>query len=81
MTFVSERAIAMPAVAGRLAAAGRELIAVRRTRGITRADFVRNRAAASIEIDPVDGRVTLDGRPLEVGPVDELPLNRRYWLR
>ena len=32
-------------------------------------------------IDPVEGRVTLAGRPLEVGPATDLPLNRRYWLR
>ena len=38
------------------------------TRGLTRADLVRNRATAPIEIDPGDGRVTLAGRPLEVEP-------------
>jgi urease alpha subunit len=54
---------------------------VRRPRGITRANFLRNRATAAIEIDPRDGRVTVAGRPLEVEPVGELPLNRRYWLR
>ena len=30
---------------------------------------------------PTDGRVTLDGRPLAVDPVDEVPLSRRYLLR
>ncbi len=81
VTFVSAHAAATPAVVRRLSAAGRELVAVKGTRGITRADFVRNRATAPIEIDPVDGRVSLAGRPLEVEPVNELPLNRRYWLR
>ncbi|MEA2609453.1 MAG: urease subunit alpha, partial [Chloroflexota bacterium] len=69
------------AIAGRLAASRRELIAVKGTRGITRADFVRNRATSPIEIDPIDGRVTLAGRPLEVEPVAEVPLSRRYFLR
>jgi hypothetical protein len=32
-------------------------------------------------IDRGDGRVTLDGRPLAIDPIDELPLNRRYFLR
>ncbi len=81
MTFVSERAASNRAVAARLAAAGRTLVAVRGTRGLTRGDFARNRATAPIEIDPRDGRVTLAGRPLEVEPVSDLPMNRRYWLR
>jgi urease subunit alpha len=81
VTFVSSRALAAPGVAARLAACGRELVPVERTRGLTRAAFARNRATAPIEINSRDGRVTLDGRPLEVEPVDELPLNRRYWLR
>jgi urease subunit alpha len=81
VTFVSARAAATPAVAQRLAAGGRELVAVHGTRGVTRSALARNRATAPIEIDPREGRVTLAGRPLEVPPVDELPLNRRYWLR
>ena len=80
-TFVSARGAADPGLARRLAAGGRSVVAVRGTRGLSRADLALNRATAAIEIDPVDGRVTLAGRPLEVGPVDELPLNRRYWLR
>jgi len=28
-----------------------------------------------------DGRVTLDGAPLAIDPVDEVPLSRRYFLR
>jgi urease subunit alpha len=81
VTFVSAGAAATQSVVKRLSVPGRELVAVKETRGITRADFARNRATVPIEIDPVDGRVTLAGRPLEVPAVDELPLNRRYWLR
>jgi urease alpha subunit len=40
-----------------------------------------NRVAVPVEIDPSDGRVTLDGRELAVEPATDLPLNRRYWLR
>jgi urease subunit alpha len=60
---------------------GRDVVAIGQTRGLTRSDLWLNRATAPIEIDPSDGRVTLDGRPLAIEPVDELPLSRRYFLR
>ena len=60
---------------------GREIVPIGRTRGLTRDDLWLNRATAPIEIGPADGRVTLDGRPIAIEPVDELPLNRRYFLR
>lgn len=60
---------------------GREVVAIGRTRGLTRDDLWLNRATAPIEIDASDGRVTLGGEPLAIGPVSELPLNRRYFLR
>jgi urease subunit alpha len=81
LTFVSQRGAANGALTQRLGATGRSVVAVHGTRGVTRADLVRNRATAPIEIDPVDGHVTLAGRPLAVEPVNDLPLNRRYWLR
>jgi urease subunit alpha len=80
-TFVSERGAGNRALRERLIATGRTIAPVRRTRGLTRADFARNQATAAIEIDPVDGRVRLAGRPLAVEAVRDLPLNRRYWLR
>jgi urease subunit alpha len=76
-TFVSAAAAGAPQV-GR---GGRPVIAVRGTRGLTRADLVRNRATASIEVDVRDGSVRLEGRPLAVEPVTEVPLSRRYLLR
>jgi urease subunit alpha len=78
VTFTSSAALS---VLRRRSAAGREVVAIGPTRGVTRADLWLNRATAPIEIDPGDGRVTLDGRPLAIEPVDELPLNRRYFLR
>ena len=65
----------------RRAPAGREVVAIGPTRGLTRADLWLNRAAPAIEIDPTDGWVTLDDRRLAIDPVDELPLSRRYFLR
>ncbi|HTG40153.1 MAG TPA: amidohydrolase family protein, partial [Methylomirabilota bacterium] len=60
---------------------GREVVAIGRTRGLTRDDLVRNRATTPIEIDPVDGFVSLAGRHLAVEPVSDVPLSRRYLLR
>jgi urease subunit alpha len=60
---------------------GRELIAIGGCRGLTRASLALNRATAPIEVDPVDGRVRLDGRALAAEPVTEVPLSRRYLLR
>jgi urease subunit alpha len=81
LTFVSDRAAADPGLTRRLGAGGRTVAAVNGTRGLTRSHLVWNRATAPIEIDPIEGRVTLAGRPLEVEPAADLPLNRRYWLR
>lgn len=81
VTFVSASGAADPGLRSRLEATGRTVVAVRGTRGLTRADLARNRATAPVEIDRADGRVTLAGRPLEVEPVADLPLHRRYWLR
>jgi urease subunit alpha len=81
LTFVSTRGAADAALVRRLAAGGRSVVPVAGTRGLTRANLVLNRATVPIEIDPVDGRVTLAGRRLEAEPATELPLNRRYWLR
>ncbi len=78
LTFVSD------AVGSDLAArlrTRRTLVAVRNVRGLTRASLARNRATAAVEVDPVDGWVTLDDRVLAVDPVSEVPLSRRYLLR
>ncbi len=79
VTFVSG-GVDRRALAARLGSR-RSLIPVTGCRGLTRASLVRNRATVPIEIDPSDGRVTLDGRPLAIEPVTDLPLNRRYFFR
>jgi urease subunit alpha len=78
VTFLA--ASAMGPVARR-SIAGRELVPIGPTRGLTRNDLWFNRATPAIEIDPVDGAVTLDDRQLAIDPVDEVPLSRRYFLR
>jgi urease subunit alpha len=64
-----------------LAVHGRAVTAIGGTRGLTRASLWRNRAVAAIEVDVIDGAVSLAGRRLAVAPVDEVPLSRRYLLR
>ena len=65
----------------RQAPAGRTVLPIGRTRSLTRADLLMNRASPQIDVDVADGSVSLDGRPLAVDPVDEVPLSRRYFLR
>jgi urease subunit alpha len=77
VTFVSIAATGSP----ELRRLGREVIAVRGTRGLSRESLVRNRSTAPIDVDKADGSVTLDGRPLLIDPVAEVPLSRRYLLR
>jgi urease subunit alpha len=58
----------------------RRLVAVRGTRSIRRDDLSRNRTVPPIEVSPVDGTVTLDGRVLRCNPIVDVPLSRRYLL-
>jgi urease subunit alpha len=58
----------------------RRFVAVRGTRRVVRGSLVRNTAVAPVEVDPVDGTVTLDGRVLAAEPVSAVPLSRRYLL-
>ncbi|MFL5791013.1 MAG: amidohydrolase family protein, partial [Actinomycetota bacterium] len=76
-TFVSQAAID----AGFAARTGRRVVAVRGTRGLTRADLVADGAAPSgLEVSATDGTVTLDGRVLACEPTSVVPLSRRYLL-
>jgi urease subunit alpha len=77
-TFVS-RAALEAGIRERLGSR-RRFVAVEGTRGLTRDAFVANRAAPAIEVARGDGTVTLDGRTVAAGPVDEVPLSRRYLL-
>jgi urease subunit alpha len=76
-TFVSAAATGSP----ELRRHGRAVLAVRGTRGLTRASLAANRAVAAIDVDVTDGSVSLHGRPLAMPPVADVPLSRRYLLR
>ena len=68
------------AVRARLATS-REIVAIGGCRSLDRSSLHLNRATAAIEVDPVDGRVTLAGRALAAEALTEVPLSRRYFLR
>lgn len=77
VTFVSSTATGAPD----LLRLGRDLVAVRGTRGLTRASLARNRATAAVDVDVADGTVRLDGMVLGIDPVSDVALSRRYFLR
>jgi urease subunit alpha len=77
-TFVSRAAL--EAGIERRIGSRRRFIAVEDTRSVRCDTLARNRAVPSIEVDPHDGTVTLDGRVLAVEPVGDVPLGRRYVL-
>ena len=58
----------------------RRFVAVCGIREVRRSSLVANTAVAPIEIDPGDGTVRLDGRPLTSPPADEVPMSSRYLL-
>jgi urease subunit alpha len=58
----------------------RRFLAVRGTRQISREALLANTALAPVQVDPVDGTVSLGGRILRTEPVSEVPLSRRYLL-
>ena len=49
-------------------------------RGLRKADMVANGATPEVEIDPAAELVRVDGERVELEPVDELPLNRAFFL-
>jgi urease subunit alpha len=77
-TFVSRSALES-GIAKRLGSR-RRFVAVRGTREVGRASLERNRTVLPVEVDRLDGTVTLDGRVLAVEPVGEVPLSRRFLL-
>jgi len=76
-TFVSRAALD----AGFASRTGRGVVAVHGTRGLTRDDLIANTSTpAGLEVSPVDGTVTLDGRVLACEPTSAVPMSRRYLL-
>ena len=78
VTFVSQAALADPALAAlRLA---KPLEAVRGTRALGKADMIHNDARPRIEVDPETYEVKADGVALVCEPASVLPMAQRYFL-
>ncbi len=78
VAFVSQAALA--AEVGKVYGLHKRLEAVRRCRGIGKADMRLNDACPRITVDPETYRVTADGVALTGTPATEVPLARRYQL-
>ncbi|MEU2069560.1 urease subunit alpha [Streptomyces anulatus] len=76
VSFVSPLALA-DGLAERLGLV-RELVAVRPTRHLTKADLPNNTALPAIDVDPETFAIRIDGELVEPAPAAELPLAQRY---
>lgn len=76
VSFVSPMALA-DGLAERLDLV-RELVAVRPTRHLTKADLPNNTALPAIDVDPETFAIRIDGELVEPAPAAELPLAQRY---
>jgi urease subunit alpha len=79
MTFVSEASLRQPGGIRELGLQ-RELVAVRRCRGVGKRDMVLNDATPRIEVDPETYTVKADGVHLTCEPAKVLPMAQRYFL-
>jgi urease subunit alpha len=50
------------------------------TRAVRKADLVRNGATPRVEVDGERCEVRVDGTPVDLPPVSDLPLNAAYTL-
>ncbi|SIQ87063.1 urease. Metallo peptidase. MEROPS family M38 [Aromatoleum tolulyticum] len=78
VTFVSQAALANPAVAA--LGLAKRLVAVRGCRKVTKADMIHNDATPAIDVDPETYVVRADGELLTCEPADVLPMAQRYFL-
>ncbi|NMG42677.1 urease subunit alpha [Aromatoleum toluvorans] len=78
VTFVSQAALANPAVAA--LGLAKPLEAVQGCRSVTKADMIHNGATPAIDVDPETYVVRADGELLACEPADVLPLAQRYFL-
>jgi urease subunit alpha len=59
---------------------GRQLVACRSTRALSKADMVNNDALPRIEVDPETHAITVDGDQITPAPAQRLPLAQLYKL-
>ncbi|SFE50241.1 urease subunit alpha [Actinacidiphila alni] len=78
VNFVNEAALAdgLPERLG----LGKEFVAARGTRAVTKADMRENDALPRVEVEPDTFTVRIDGEVVEPAPAAELPMAQRYFL-
>ncbi len=76
VTFVSAAALERVGDLG----LSKQLVAVRNTRKVTKADMVHNDATPTIDVDPETYAVRADGELLTCEPAASLPMAQRYFL-
>ena len=59
---------------------GKQFVAARDTRAVTKADMRGNEALPDVAVDPDTFTVTIDGDPVDPAPAEELPMAQRYFL-
>ncbi|WP_210526270.1 urease subunit alpha [Rubellimicrobium arenae] len=78
VTFVS--AVGHDAGIGRTLGLAKDTVAVRNTRGLSKADLKLNDALPKVEVNPETYEVRADGELLTCEPLDRLPMAQRYFL-
>ncbi|MEU6854850.1 urease subunit alpha [Actinacidiphila alni] len=78
VNFVNEAALAdgLPERLG----LGKEFVAARGTRAVTKADMRENDALPRVDVEPDTFTVRIDGEVVEPAPAAELPMAQRYFL-
>ena len=78
LVFVSKAAVR--AKLGDKLGVEKELVAVEKTRSISKKSMVHNDATPDIEVDPETYEVRADGELLTCAPAEVLPMAQRYFL-
>jgi urease subunit alpha len=78
MTFLSQTAV--DAGVPKRLGLDRWVEPVRNCRTVGKAQMVRNSGTPEIGIDPETYRVSIDGRPATIGPVDEVSMSQLYYI-
>lgn len=59
---------------------GKQFVAARDTRAVTKSDMRGNDALPDVAVDPDTFTVTIDGEAVDPAPAAELPMSQRYFL-
>jgi len=78
VAFVSQAAV--DAGKGKEYGLSKALAAVKKCRGLSKADMKLNTALPKITVDPETYKVTADGEEVTCEPVDKLPMAQKYFL-